>query len=244
VIDWNNDGNKDLLVGNDNGHIKLYLNSGTNASPVFTTYTYLAAGSTYIRHDRSSPEVFDLNYDGKKDLIVGDWAGYFHFYSNTGSDENPVFTSSDTLMTDSNPPGYVYVNQSAKFDLADWDEDGDMDIISGDWYAFVNYFENVSPPFVIDDDLNEYPSEFSLSQNYPNPFNPVTTISYKVPRSSAVNISIYNITGQLVTTLVNEQKNPGIYSIQWHSGGLTSGVYFYRLTTGEFSAVKKCIILK
>jgi hypothetical protein len=244
VVDWNNDGNKDLLVGNDNGFIKLFLNSGTNASPVFTTFTYLMVGSSYIHHHRSSPEVFDLNCDGKKDLIVGDWTGYFHFYSNTGSDENPVFTSSDTLMIDSNPSTYVYVDQSAKLDLSDWDEDGDMDIISGDWYAFVNFFENTTPAVAIDDELSEYPSEFSLNQNYPNPFNPVTTISFTIPKTSVVNISVYNVTGQLVKTVINEQKNPGTYSVKWHSRGMISGVYFYRLTTEEFSAVKKCIILK
>jgi hypothetical protein len=161
-----------------------------------------------------------------------------------GSDENPVFTTSDTLMRNSTPPRYVYVNQSAKFDLADWDEDGDMDIISGDWFAFVNYFENITVAFHINEDPPQYPSEFSLYQNYPNPFNPSTTIRYTIPHKSPVNISIYNITGQHITTLVNELKGAGTYSVQWHSDGLISGVYFYRLEAGGFSAVKKCIILK
>ena len=244
VVDWNNDGKKDLLIGNDLGFIRLYLNSGTDSSPVFTTFTNLMKGSLIIRHPRSCPEVFDLNYDGKKDLIIGDWTGYFHFYRNTGTDDNPTFFSSDTLLINSIPPRYVYVDQSAKFDLADWDEDGDMDLISGDWFAFVNYFKNVSPPFNINDNAESYWSGFSLKQNYPNPFNPLTTISFTLPISARVRISIFSITGQHLTTLVDEQKTAGTHSIQWNAGSMTSGVYFYQLTVGDFSEVKKCIILR
>jgi hypothetical protein len=244
VVDWNNDGKKDLVIGNDNGYIRLYINSGSNASPQFTTFTNLMVAGSNIMHYRSSPEVFDLNGDGKKDLLVGDWYGYYHFYSNTGSDKNPIFTTAETVMIDTEPPQYMWVDESAKFDLADWDEDGDMDIISGEWNAYVNLFTNTTPLTTIDDHITEIPSLFFLKQNYPNPFNPATSISYTVPKYSMVNISVYNNTGQLVTTLVNEYKNPGTYSIEWHAAKNHSGVYFYRLTTAEFSAVKKCVIVK
>lgn len=244
VVDWNNDGKKDLLSGNDNGNIILFLNSGTNSSPIFNYSSNLMSGGNPIQYYRTSPEVYDLNQDGKKDLIIADWDGYFYFYENVGTDQSPVFNSVDTLTINTQPPGYMWVNQSAKFDLADWDEDGDMDIVSGEWNAYVNLFINTTPINTINTDLSNYPYEFVLNQNYPNPFNPVTTISYTIFRPLQVNVSVFDITGKYVTTLVDEYKNAGTYTISWRSEGLNSGVYFYRLKAGGFSALKKCIIVK
>ncbi|MEK0338464.1 MAG: T9SS type A sorting domain-containing protein, partial [Nitrosopumilus sp.] len=73
---------------------------------------------------------------------------------------------------------------------------------------------------------------------------PNTTIKYQLPEAGFVNISIYNIVGQLVKTIVNEYKEPGYYTVQWSSNRVASGMYFYRITSGEYSAVKKCLILK
>jgi hypothetical protein len=88
-----------------------------------------------------------------------------------------------------------------------------------------------------------------LFQNYPNPFNPTTTVEYSVERADRVEIRIYNVRGQEVKTLVNENRPPGRYRTQWdgrsNSGSaVASGVYFYRLTIGPYSAVKKLVLLK
>ena len=88
------------------------------------------------------------------------------------------------------------------------------------------------------------PDKFALEQNYPNPFNPLTKISYQLPKSSFVKLSIYDISGKLVETLVNEQKNAGYYSIDWNAEKVSSGIYFYRIDAGEFIETKKCMILK
>lgn len=88
------------------------------------------------------------------------------------------------------------------------------------------------------------PIHFRLQQNYPNPFNPTTTISYELQKSSFVNMSIYNVAGQLVETLVNDNKSPGYYSVEWNTSGASSGLYFYRIVAGDFSSVKKCLLVK
>ncbi len=93
-------------------------------------------------------------------------------------------------------------------------------------------------------DIVEQPLEFSLSQNYPNPFNPATVIRYQLPAFSKVTLKVYDILGNEVTTLVNEQKSPGNYEVQWNASGFASGVYFYRLQTGEFTSVRKLILLR
>jgi len=93
------------------------------------------------------------------------------------------------------------------------------------------------------------PAEYVLKQNYPNPFNPVTTISFSLPRTSDVQLEIYNILGRQVTTLINDQLNSGDYTVTWdgrngYGQTVATGVYFYRLKAGEFIDSKKMILLK
>ena len=94
------------------------------------------------------------------------------------------------------------------------------------------------------DNNNITNTSFTLTQNYPNPFNSITTISYQLPRTGVVRLSIYNIAGQLVETLVNEQKSPGSYSATWYANDVSSGLYFYKLTTENQTITKKILLLK
>lgn len=88
------------------------------------------------------------------------------------------------------------------------------------------------------------PSSFVLKQNYPNPFNPSTTISFSVPFKTTVRLEVFDITGKLMITLLNEQKEAGNYSINYNAGYLASGTYFYRLTAGNNSITKKMLLLQ
>jgi hypothetical protein len=92
--------------------------------------------------------------------------------------------------------------------------------------------------------LNNLPNEFSLQQNFPNPFNPTTTIKYSVSKSGFVTIKVYDLLSREVTTLVNENKPIGNYSVQFNASILVSGIYFYRMKTGDFVQTKKLILLK
>jgi hypothetical protein len=85
---------------------------------------------------------------------------------------------------------------------------------------------------------------FQLSQNYPNPFNPTTTINYSLPQAGNVKLTVYNILGGKVATIVNEYKPAGNYSVQFNGSNLASGIYLYRLESGIFSETKKFILLK
>jgi len=97
---------------------------------------------------------------------------------------------------------------------------------------------------VVGENLGLAPNEFKLEQNYPNPFNPSTTISYSVPQKGHVTLDIYDVLGQKVELLVNEEQKTGKYEIRLDAGGLTSGIYFYRLQSGSFVESKKMILLK
>jgi hypothetical protein len=94
----------------------------------------------------------------------------------------------------------------------------------------------------------EIPSGYSIEQNYPNPFNPSTRITYSISRSEFVSIKVYNVLGKEVATLVNEIKPSGKHIVDFNTeslpGGLTAGVYFYKLETGNFVSTRKMILLK
>jgi len=94
------------------------------------------------------------------------------------------------------------------------------------------------------EDESSLPSEFRLLQNYPNPFNPTTSIRYSVLNSTYVNLTVYDILGREVAMLVNEEKYPGTYTVTLDASGLSSGIYFYRLTAGQYTETKKMILQK
>ncbi len=101
----------------------------------------------------------------------------------------------------------------------------------------------------IEIEVNNLPKEFALSQNYPNPFNPSTRIKYDVPVQSQVTLNIYDALGGLVRSLVSEAKEPGRYTITWNGRNnynqpVSSGFYIYRITAGNFSAVRKMLMLR
>ena len=111
----------------------------------------------------------------------------------------------------------------------------------GTWSDIWNF--TTSPPTAINDKI-KLPIKFSLYANYPNPFNPTTTIKYVIPQQSFVNIAIYNLLGEKLVTLVNEEKSPGNYEVIFDGSSLASGVYFYRMQADNFFEVKKLILLK
>ncbi len=88
------------------------------------------------------------------------------------------------------------------------------------------------------------PDKFELSQNYPNPFNPSTTIKYSVANAGFVTMKLYNIVGEEVATLINEEESAGYYQIKFNASNLASGIYFYTLTAGNFRETKKLVLLK
>jgi photosystem II stability/assembly factor-like uncharacterized protein len=91
---------------------------------------------------------------------------------------------------------------------------------------------------------NQMPNSYMLEQNYPNPFNPVTSISFSVPKAGFVKLSVFDALGREVEALVSENKQPGNYEVMWDASGFNSGVYFSRLSAGEFSPTKKMILIK
>ena len=111
---------------------------------------------------------------------------------------------------------------------------------------FTWYFDDIEydDPTSIDDPITDLPAEFSLQQNYPNPFNPTTQIRYELPESAQVKLEVYNLMGQRVATLVNENMSAGTHSATFDGASLASGMYLYRLQAGTTVLTRKMMLVK
>ena len=121
--------------------------------------------------------------------------------------------------------------------------------VAKSYAANILKYSNSNFPNSILTSVKELPyiaNNFRLDQNYPNPFNPSTRIKYSVSSNSWVAIKVYNILGKEIAVILNEQEHPGEYVVDFHAGkyNLTSGVYFYKLTAGGNTLVKKMLLLK
>ncbi len=109
------------------------------------------------------------------------------------------------------------------------------------WSEWSSATAFVTPTSLVDEKI---PAEYSLGQNYPNPFNPETRIEYSIPKAGIVKISVYDLLGSEIATLVNETKTPGTYDVKFDGSKLASGVYYYRLTSQDFVLTRKMLLLK
>lgn len=174
----------------------------------------------------------------------------------TGIDTVTGNPYADGMAIDGTNGRIYWANYSLdKIERVDIDGRNRTDIVTG-----LGQFDRVETdynpsavPVAFRDDV---PAAFALLQNYPNPFNPTTTIEYSLPsqgpnfaegrvgEGSRVVLKLYDVLGREVTTLVNETKQPGTYTVQWDAGGMASGVYFYRLMAGSFIDTKKLVLLR
>jgi hypothetical protein len=97
---------------------------------------------------------------------------------------------------------------------------------------------------VLDVPPNQLPLGYQLQQNHPNPFNPTTSIRYSLPLAAKVTLNVFNTLGQVVATLVDAVQDAGSYDVQFDGSNVTSGVYYYRIVAGDFSATKKMLLMK
>jgi len=140
---------------------------------------------------------------------------YFHDQDNGSWEGNIGFSHLSTDQQWNNPGEWAFT----------WI--GDASVVSG-----------------VDDEHSLVADEFVLYPNYPNPFNPETNIRFSLPEDQIVTLNIYNMTGQLVESLVNERRSAGVHSVHWNASGVASGVYLYQLQVGGRFLTQKMILMK
>lgn len=115
---------------------------------------------------------------------------------------------------------------------------------AADWYLTNTITKGAANTITDVEDDGNIVSDFSLEQNYPNPFNPTTTISFTIPTTNNVSLKVFNILGKEIATLINETRSAGNYSVKFNASNLSSGIYFYQLTTDKFTATRKFVLMK
>jgi hypothetical protein len=168
------------------------------------------------------------------------------------------FDSNATFSTGSVIPGYLHripdgdrasVQSAGKYENGIWTVefkrvyaggDNDFSVVPGSIYTLD--FSMITG--VIEQPNAHNPSKFELKQNYPNPFNPTTIIEFNIPIKGFVSLQVYNVLGQLVKTLVEEEMQSGKHYVEFNAPSISSGIYFYTLTTNEFSQMRKMIFMK
>jgi hypothetical protein len=144
VVDWDNDDMKDLVVGALDGNIHVFLNEGTDSSPDFISEFLAQEGMSdlLVPTARSSPVILDLDGDSKKDLLSGNTEGELLFYSNTGTDDAPSFSSYSLIEADGIPIDLPGTPRSRPF-VCDWTEDGSWDVLIGASDGNVHLYQGV-----------------------------------------------------------------------------------------------------
>jgi hypothetical protein len=182
----------------------------------------------------------DLTRDSLPDLVFGETNGTLSFYENIGNAATPSWELVESAFAGIN------VESLAVPAFADLDGDSRLDLIVGSGDGRLFYFRNES---TVDVASGPQPAEFQLNQNYPNPFNPATTIAYELAQAGHLQLTIYNLLGQRVRTLVDGWQLPGPHRVNWDgrdergTKGVSSGVYVYELKIGEVIFRKKMVLL-
>lgn len=199
----------------------------------------------------------DISGNGQLDLIVPVKGGYIVGFNKNG------YVIDTTTMYAMAPFDSWLISTPA---IGDIDGNGKLDVVAASYDKTIKSFEmpntnqnsqvlwgmfggnpentNISPTDIKTETVTEIPGNYSLRQNYPNPFNPVTNIEFTIPESADVKLDVYDQTGRLVATLMNQSQQAGTYKVSFNANNLSSGVYFYKLTAGSFSAVKKMVLIK
>lgn len=198
------------------------------------------AGTVLIKkintNGTSFSDAFVSNIFNNKLFFIADDGNGFDLYSTDGTSAGTVKVNSPThSLTQQlkNTQELVIANGSLYF-MANYTGLADLWRIKGQATGIENNLES------------SLPTEFKLEQNYPNPFNPTTNIQYQVSSSSNVTLKVYDVLGKEVAVLVNEEKQAGRYSVQLSANSyqLSSGMYFYKLTAGNYSTTKKMLLMK
>lgn len=235
-IDWDSDGN--LYVSSYNGdNVHKFDSTGNNLGVFVSTNL---AGPTNIWFDDNG-DLLVIDYDG---------SAVKRFDSNGAFINNFLTGLSQAEGVDFFQNGNILIGNGATSSVKMFDSNGNYieDFIPSGSGGLMRpnavVIRELNPSSVSEDESSSDLNNFLLEQNYPNPFNPSTTIKYKLPENSYVSLIVYDILGNNISTLIDEIKEAGYHSIEFDATNLVSGTYFYRLTTGEFTSVKKLVLLK
>ncbi len=228
IVDWNRDGRKDLLAGQEGigapCNVYVYLNEGTDSVPVFGDSTPVVHNGSQFNNYRCVPLLLDLDNDGRRDLVLGEWYSSVRLYANVGTDTNPVFNTFINLVQ---PDSSSYLNGNPpRVNFTDWDGDGDLDMIMCDYYGSVFLRRNITPTGV-EETMSDGRGMMNVGTTI------VRGVLHLPPSQLALHHSLFDMTGRQVMLL-----NSGPNDVS----RLTPGVYFVRLNAGGTHLCRKVVL--
>ncbi len=223
----------------------MYLNQGSNSSPIFGNYSIVYAGSNQLYKFRANPVVYDLDMDGLKDLIVGNDDGRVYFYKNIGTNAAPLFNASyDTLRMQNGVA--INVSNGSRIHFVDWTGDGDLDLLIGGYAGYVQVYENTTYT-----GIEETKQHLLISgpEIKPNPITHAAHISYALRMPAHVLIQVFTVDGRVANTLVNRIEQGGhheeIFVTQDAQGrDLPAGIYLIRLKVGSETKIRSLVVIR
>jgi len=244
LTDIDDDGDFDLFVGARDGSVNFFVNAGKSFDSTFSAIGEKLESIDV--GDDAIPFFIDVDKDGDQDLLIGKDRGTISFYRNMGTASTPSFPASDATGSLAS----IDIGNDSSPALADIDNDGDLDLFVGEREGGLYFYRRIpGTTSVSSPELDLAPQDFVLAQNYPNPFNPETTIEYRLSKSSRVTLSVYNLLGQRVATLIDAHQPAGQHSVRWDGKddfgkNVASGIYLYQLHAAGFSKSRKLVLLR
>lgn len=229
--DLDSDGLIDMILGENVGKLHLY----EQQSPLSSEFVLITDSlNVLVKEYQPTPYILDLDADGLLDLFVGEGNGTIKHYEQMEANSIEFVAETDFF-------GEINVGRDARISMGDINQDGLLDLISGDHEGGLHLFINdtntqVGTPVLLLDE----PDGFGLLSNYPNPFHEKTHIQYQIPVQCDVLITVYNLHGQMIKTLVNGNSPAGRHVIQWDASDqkgnlIRSGVYVLQMKADAFA---------
>ena len=249
ALNWNGQANLTVFVSDgedsDNTSLAITVTPVNDAPSEFELIspTVLDTFQISTSTDDTIPFTWESSYDVDSDLtykliVTLDYPGnvYTQDYLN-------ISDASTSIST------YEYASFMTDFNLTLWNIDYVVEVSDEEFTVISQAGEFVLNNTLLSTDSKIIPEVFALHQNYPNPFNPVTSLRYDLPEDGLVNITIYDMMGRIVKTLVNSSQTAGYKSIQWNATNdrnepVSAGLYIYTIQAGEFRQTKKMVLLK
>jgi hypothetical protein len=258
LADFNGDGYEDIFFGGESNHPYGIYFGGPQMDDRMDVVVNIQGGSYFALDDAATG---DFNHDGYADLLVGhavDLAYEFEIYIYLGGPDVDSVMYGDIYINHEMIPGSQMYFGHKVASIGDFTGDGidDFSVFSyvdlygvGDCDVTIFAGYDATATDVVDGPDSELPSGYKLEQNYPNPFNPSTTIEFELPHRGHATLSVYNILGRRVATLVDRELPAGHHTITWDGraddGNIpATGIYLYRLTANGFTQTRKMVLLK
>jgi hypothetical protein len=247
IVDWDEDGRRDLLMGGSDGRFHLYMNEGTDHAPDYLEHVTLqgANGDLQVPLSRSSPTVADFDEDGKKDIVAGCNGAAIIFFPNRGENDAPLFDYGHRAESLSVP---IFLGPSGRTRpcVCDWTDDGILDLVVGSSLGLVHLFEGIE--FSVDITPPALASK-RLLPPWPNPANPAVTLAFALEEELTIRLSILDVSGRRVALLAEGVYGVGRHELIWRGrddGGadLPSAVYLAMFEAGGTVESRKVVLLR